>query len=91
VTSLRSVVDAIALLRGEWPPVHWSSSIRRSGRLERLRGVLGNGQRLKSQYFACAGSEPREKLELAGALSLYRDLINLFQPLLNFMREPQRA
>lgn len=91
MTSLRSVIDAITLVDKGWTAVNWSSSIRRSGRFERLRGVVGNCQRLKSRYFACAGTESRKKLAVAGALFLFRDLINLFEFLVHFMREAQRA
>lgn len=50
-----------------------------------------DSQRLKSQYFAYAGTESTEKLAVMGALSLYLDLINLFQLLLNLTGERQRA
>ncbi len=50
-----------------------------------------DSQRLKSQYFAYAGTESAEKLAVMGALSLYLDLINLFQLLLNLMGERERA
>lgn len=40
-------------------------------------------QRLKSEYLAHAGSERADKLAVMGALSLYLNLINLFQLLLN--------
>jgi FtsH-binding integral membrane protein len=39
-------------------------------------------QRLKSEYLAYAGSERADKLAVMGALSLYLNLINLFQLLL---------
>jgi FtsH-binding integral membrane protein len=40
-------------------------------------------QRLKSQYLAYGGSERADKLAVMGALSLYLNLINLFQLLLS--------
>jgi uncharacterized protein len=40
-------------------------------------------QRLKSEYLAYAGTERAEKLAVMGALSLYLNLINLFQLLLS--------
>jgi FtsH-binding integral membrane protein len=40
-------------------------------------------QRLKSEYLAYAGSEQAEKLAVMGALSLYLNLVNLFQLLLS--------
>jgi len=40
-------------------------------------------QRLKSEYLAYAGSERAEKLAVMGALSLYLNLINIFQLLLS--------
>lgn len=40
-------------------------------------------QRLKSEYLAYAGSERADKLAVMGALSLYLNLINLFQLLLS--------
>jgi FtsH-binding integral membrane protein len=40
-------------------------------------------QRLKSEYQAYAGSERADKLAVMGALSLYLNLINLFQLLLS--------
>jgi hypothetical protein len=40
-------------------------------------------QRLKSEYLAYAGSERADKLAAMGALSLYLNLINLFQLLLS--------
>lgn len=40
-------------------------------------------QRAKSEYLAYAGSEQAEKLQVMSALSLYLNLINLFQLLLN--------
>lgn len=42
-------------------------------------------QRLKSEYFAHAGHEQAEKLAIMGALSLYLNVINLFQLLLGLM------
>lgn len=40
-------------------------------------------QRAKSEYFAYAGSQRAEKLQVMSALSLYLNFINLFQLLLN--------
>lgn len=42
-------------------------------------------QRLKSEYVAYAGTQAAEKLAVMGALSLYLNLINLFQLLLGLM------
>jgi FtsH-binding integral membrane protein len=42
-------------------------------------------QRLKSEYFAYAGTQAAEKLAIMGALSLYLNVINLFQLLLGLM------
>jgi FtsH-binding integral membrane protein len=42
-------------------------------------------QRLKSEYLAYAGSQNTEKLAVMGALSLYLNLINLFQLLLQLI------
>lgn len=42
-------------------------------------------QRLKSEYFAYAGTQAADKLAIMGALSLYLNLINLFQLLLGLM------
>jgi len=44
-------------------------------------------QRLKSEYLAYAGSQAVEKLAIMGALSLYLNLINMFQLLLGLMGE----
>jgi FtsH-binding integral membrane protein len=41
-------------------------------------------QRAKSEYLAYAGSEAAEKLAVMSALSLYLNLVNLFQLLLTF-------
>ena len=46
-------------------------------------------QRLKSEYLAYAGAEPADKLAVMGALSLYLNLINLFQLLLNMFGQRQ--
>jgi len=46
-------------------------------------------QRLKSEYLAYAGSERADKLAVAGALSLYLNLINLFQLLLSLFGQRQ--
>ncbi len=42
-------------------------------------------QRLKSEYLAYAGTQGTEKLAIMGALSLYLNLINLFQLLLQLI------
>jgi FtsH-binding integral membrane protein len=42
-------------------------------------------QRLKSEYLAFAGTQATEKLAVMGALSLYLNLINMFQLLLGLM------
>ena len=42
-------------------------------------------QRLKSEYIAYAGTQATEKMAVMGALSLYLNLINLFQLLLGLM------
>jgi FtsH-binding integral membrane protein len=42
-------------------------------------------QRLKSEYLAYAGSQATEKLAVMGALSLYLNLINMFQLLLGLI------
>jgi FtsH-binding integral membrane protein len=42
-------------------------------------------QRLKSEYFAYAGTQAAEMLAIMGALSLYLNVINLFQLLLGLM------
>ena len=42
-------------------------------------------QRLKSEYLVHAGMEAAEKLAVIGALSLYLNLVNLFQLLLGLM------
>ncbi len=44
-------------------------------------------QRLKSEYIAYAGTQAAEKLAVMGALSLYLNLINMFQLLLGLMGE----
>ena len=44
-------------------------------------------QRLKSEYIVYAGSQAAEKLAIMGALSLYLNLINMFQLLLGLMGE----
>lgn len=44
-------------------------------------------QRLKSEYIVYAGSQAVEKLAIMGALSLYLNLINMFQLLLGLMGE----
>jgi len=44
-------------------------------------------QRLKSDYIAYAGTSHAGKLAIMGALSLYLDLVNLFQLLLTFFGE----
>lgn len=47
-------------------------------------------QRLKSEYFHFAGSQAGEKLAVMGALSLYLNLINMFQLLLGLMGEREQ-
>ena len=42
-------------------------------------------QRLKSTYIAYGNSEAGDKLAVMGALSLYLNLINMFQFLLSFL------
>lgn len=44
-------------------------------------------QRLKSEYLAYGRSEAADKMAIMGALSLYLNLINMFQLLLNLMGE----
>lgn len=44
-------------------------------------------QRLKSEYLVYANSQAAEKLAIMGALSLYLNLINMFQLLLNLTGE----
>lgn len=44
-------------------------------------------QRLKSEYLAYAGTQASEKMAIMGALSLYLNLINMFQLLLGLMGE----
>ncbi len=46
-------------------------------------------QRAKSEYFAYAGSQAAEKLAIMSALSLYLNLVNLFQLLLTFFGQRQ--
>lgn len=46
-------------------------------------------QRAKSDYLAFAGSEQAEKLAVMSALSLYLNLINMFQLLLSFSGQRQ--
>lgn len=46
-------------------------------------------QRLKSEYVAYADTQAAEKLAVMGALSLYLNLINLFQLLLGLMGQRQ--
>lgn len=46
-------------------------------------------QRAKSEYLAYAGSEAAEKLAIMSALSLYLNLVNLFQLLLTFFGQRQ--
>jgi FtsH-binding integral membrane protein len=47
-------------------------------------------QRAKSDYFAYAGTQQAEKLAVMSALSLYLNLINLFQLLLTFTGQRQQ-
>ncbi len=44
-------------------------------------------QRIKSDYFAFAGHEVAEKMQVMGALSLYLNFVNLFQMLLSLTGE----
>ncbi len=44
-------------------------------------------QRIKSEYFAFAGTEMAAKLQVMGALSLYLNFVNLFQMLLSLTGE----
>lgn len=46
-------------------------------------------QRLKSEYLAYAGTQAAEKLAVMGALSLYLNVINLFQLLLSLTGQRQ--
>ena len=46
-------------------------------------------QRLKSEYFAYAGHEAAGKLAIMGALSLYLNLINMFQLLLGLFGQQE--
>lgn len=48
-------------------------------------------QRAKSDYLAYAGTEHREKLAVMSALSLYLNLVNLFQLLLAFTGQRQES
>jgi hypothetical protein len=48
-------------------------------------------QRAKSDYLAFAGTEHAEKLGIMGALSLYLNLVNLFQLLLTFFGEREQG
>ncbi|MES2054895.1 MAG: Bax inhibitor-1/YccA family protein [Pseudomonadota bacterium] len=66
-----------------------------SGTLQLIISVVGvlvftgltawDTQRLKSEYAAYAGTERADKLAIMGALSLYLNLINLFQLLLGLL------
>ncbi len=66
-----------------------------SSMLQMLVSVVGVGvfagltawdtQRLRSEYFAYAGTQAEGKLAVMGALSLYLNLINMFQLLLGLM------
>lgn len=47
-------------------------------------------QRAKSEYFAYAGTQQADKLAVMSALSLYLNLINLFQLLLTFTGQRQQ-
>ena len=47
-------------------------------------------QRFKSEYFDYAGTQVAEKLAIMGALSLYLNLINLFQLLLGLMGQREQ-
>lgn len=46
-------------------------------------------QRLKSEYLAYAGTQALDKLQVMGALSLYLNLINLFQLLLGLLGQQE--
>lgn len=46
-------------------------------------------QRLKSEYLAYAGTQAIDKLQVMGALSLYLNLINLFQLLLGLLGQQE--
>ncbi|UZK67900.1 Bax inhibitor-1/YccA family protein [Sphingomonas sp. M1-B02] len=46
-------------------------------------------QRLKSEYLAYAGTQAADKLAIMGALSLYLNLINMFQLLLGLMGQQE--
>lgn len=46
-----------------------------------------DAQRIKSEYFAFAGTEMAAKLQVMGALSLYLNFVNLFQMLLSLTGE----
>lgn len=48
-------------------------------------------RRLKSDYFAYAGTAHAGKLGIMGALSLYLDLVNLFQLLLTFFGDRRES
>lgn len=48
-------------------------------------------QRAKSEYMAYAGSEAAEKLAIMSALSLYLNLVNLFQLLLTFFGQREES
>ncbi len=48
-------------------------------------------QRAKSDYLAFAGTEHAEKLGIMGALSLYLNLVNLFQLLLTFFGQREEG
>jgi FtsH-binding integral membrane protein len=48
-------------------------------------------QRAKSDYIAFAGTEHAEKLGIMGALSLYLNLVNLFQLLLTFFGQREEG
>lgn len=48
-------------------------------------------QRLKSEYFHFAGAAHAEKLGVMGALSLYLNLVNLFQVLLTFLGQREEG
>ena len=48
-------------------------------------------QRAKSDYLAFAGTEHAEKLGVTGALSLYLNLVNLFQLLLTFFGQREEG
>ena len=53
--------------------------------------TVWNTQRAKSDYIAFAGTPHADKLAIMGALSLYLNLVNLFQLLLAFFGQRQET